>query len=283
MPCSAEPREIESVLQPSAAVGQSSAALALCHSTAGMDRGKMASALGRPRDTCPLRSFRQAFARLPCGSIRTHARSSLVRWLPQDCEREPSRFLPGSLGFSVAIPHAPLTSLRRKGYLQDEASQAVPLLAGGRERRKSNRPVCRARGKSFVLASAVGPEGQVVAVDRDLSRLGVLRSNRDRLRFPWVHPVAADLQERGFAPLLGLYSRRNPARRSLHRNRYSGPPTGRFGGGGNPRESRIARREAAPTPGSGRRTFLAPGGRLGCTPSAAWSPRKGIDNRSLPS
>jgi 16S rRNA (cytosine967-C5)-methyltransferase len=193
-----------SVLQPPAPVGESSAALALCHS---MPEWIVARWLRRwgARET---RALLEAFGRPSRPSLWVHqeTREELAREMASaGIVSEPSRFLPGSLRILRGNPARTPYFAQGKGYLQDEASQAVPLLLGaGRGERVLD--LCAAPGgKSFILASAVGPEGQVVAVDRDLSRLGVLRSNRDRLRFPWVHPVAADLQEKA-SPLLGLYS-----------------------------------------------------------------------------
>jgi 16S rRNA (cytosine967-C5)-methyltransferase len=117
---------------------------------------------------------------------------------------EPSRLLPTSLRILRGNPARTSSFADGKGYLQDEASQSVPMLLGAR-RGESVLDLCAAPGgKSFVLASAVGPSGQVLAMDRDISRLRTLKANRDRLQIPWVLPVVADLQRT--LPLLGLHS-----------------------------------------------------------------------------
>lgn len=80
------------------------------------------------------------------------------------------------------------------GYLLDEASLAIsdllPIAQGQRVL-----DLCAAPGgKAFPLACRLGTTGCVVAVDKSLDRLELLRSNRERLGISSVLPVVADLE-----------------------------------------------------------------------------------------
>ena len=80
-----------------------------------------------------------------------------------------------------------------KGYLQDEASQAIAHLMPVRPGQTVLDACAAPGGKSFILASRTGAGGRVIAVDRALPRLRRMLHNRRRLRIGNVFPVAADM------------------------------------------------------------------------------------------
>jgi 16S rRNA (cytosine967-C5)-methyltransferase len=107
---------------------------------------------------------------------------------------------------------------------QDEASQLVPLLLGD-VREQTVVDACAAPGtKSVQLAQAVGPKGEVIALDRHASRLGLIHRAAQRLGLANLRILERDAA-RGFdlqgrlrfrhilvdAPCSGLGAlRRNP-------------------------------------------------------------------------
>ena len=81
-----------------------------------------------------------------------------------------------------------------KGYLQDEASQAIAHLVPVKPGQTILDACAAPGGKSFILASRTGTGGRVIAVDRSLPRLRRTLHNRSRLKIDNVLPVAADME-----------------------------------------------------------------------------------------
>jgi len=77
-------------------------------------------------------------------------------------------------------------------YIQDEASGLIPLLACARPGARLLDACAAPGGKAIGLARAVGEEGIVVAADKHVSRLALIRSNLDRMRIPNVRLLACD-------------------------------------------------------------------------------------------
>lgn len=84
-------------------------------------------------------------------------------------------------------------AFHRDAWVQDEASQLVPALLGDLGPGPVLDACAAPGGKTCWLADALGGAGELVAVDRNLARLGRLRRAVRRLRFERVLPVAADL------------------------------------------------------------------------------------------
>lgn len=77
--------------------------------------------------------------------------------------------------------------------LQDEASQLVPLLLGA-ELGETVVDCCAAPGsKTVQLAELVGPLGEVVALDSNAARLGLIRRNAQRLGLANVRALERDV------------------------------------------------------------------------------------------
>ena len=111
-------------------------------------------------------------------------------------ETEASARIPGSLRIVKGNPAKTISFHAGKGYLQDEASQTIAHLVPLRQGQTVLDACAAPGGKSFILASRVGAEGMVLAVDRSLPRLRRLRHNRDRMKIQNVLPVAADMENR---------------------------------------------------------------------------------------
>ncbi|MBI5137292.1 MAG: 16S rRNA (cytosine(967)-C(5))-methyltransferase RsmB [Nitrospirae bacterium] len=77
-------------------------------------------------------------------------------------------------------------------YVQDEASQLVGELVGARPGERILDACAAPGGKASQLAEAVGPSGQVVALEQDARRMERLRANLDRLRLGNVTVARGD-------------------------------------------------------------------------------------------
>jgi 16S rRNA (cytosine967-C5)-methyltransferase len=106
---------------------------------------------------------------------------------------------PGALlknAFAVSGGSVVRTGAFRGGLvsIQDEASQAVPLLLDVRSG-DSVLDLCAAPGgKTASLARAAGNTGLVVAADRHAHRLAAMRAQFDRLRLPRINIVELDAE-----------------------------------------------------------------------------------------
>lgn len=101
--------------------------------------------------------------------------------IDQGLEVEPTALSP--LGLTVRAGNPFSTAAFRDGdfYVQDEASQAAALLPPPRAGERVLDLAAAPGGKSFALL-AFEPRLRLVAADSALSRLGILRANRARLR-----------------------------------------------------------------------------------------------------
>ncbi len=136
----------------------------------------------------------------------------------------PCRFAPDGLTELEGDPLRDPGFARGEFTPQDEASQLVPLLLGD-VRDQTVVDACAAPGtKSVQLAQAVGPKGEVIALDRHAARLGLIHRAAQRLGLSNLRILERDAA-RGFdlqgrlrfrhilldAPCSGLGAlRRNP-------------------------------------------------------------------------
>jgi 16S rRNA (cytosine967-C5)-methyltransferase len=107
---------------------------------------------------------------------------------------EASPLLPGSLRVLSGQPQRTRPFKSGRCYIQDEASQVIPLLMSAAPGELLADLCSAPGGKAFLLACQVESEGRILAFDRSRSRLRTLVENRDRLDLPNVLPVAADLE-----------------------------------------------------------------------------------------
>jgi 16S rRNA (cytosine967-C5)-methyltransferase len=153
--------------------------------------------------------------RLSCALHEDERRAEVFRELEKAGFRvDPGRLLKSA--FSVAGGSPARTEAFRKGHIsiQDEASQAVPLLLNV-QRGDSVLDLCAAPGgKTAPLVRAAGGEGMVVAADRQAHRLRAMRAQLDRLGLRDVRLVALDATK----PL--------PLRREFKRILVDAPCTG---------------------------------------------------------
>ncbi len=127
-------------------------------------------------------------------AIRVRGSTALVAeaLAAEGVRTRPSRYLPEFLVAEQGVPQATESFRRGDFYIQDEAAGLVSHLANvGPGDRVLD--LCAAPGgKALALADRVGESGLVVAGDRSVSRLRLLRDNARRLRLSRCAAGAAD-------------------------------------------------------------------------------------------
>jgi 16S rRNA (cytosine967-C5)-methyltransferase len=111
--------------------------------------------------------------------------------LDQGCLTRPGRVVPDALRVVDGSPTSVLSEGR--GWVQDEASQLVTLLADAGPGMSVLDCCAAPGGKTMHLASAVGVSGWVVAVDRHAGRMRRLHRNLERTAMPHVVTMIADM------------------------------------------------------------------------------------------
>jgi 16S rRNA (cytosine967-C5)-methyltransferase len=148
--------------------------------------------LGEPATLALLRA-NNAPPRLSCAVHGPSQRDVILRAL----ESSGARIEPGALfasTFSVRGASPSQSDAFRAGEfsIQDEASQAVPLLLGVRPGDRVLDLCAAPGGKTPPLARAAGPRGLVVAADLHAHRLAAMRAQLERLAIGNVHLVQLD-------------------------------------------------------------------------------------------
>ena len=105
---------------------------------------------------------------------------------------EPGLLLKSAIAVTGGSPSR--TEAFRKGWIsiQDEASQAIPLLLGVQPGDYVLDLCAAPGGKTAPLARAAGPEGLVIAADRYAHRLRAARAQFERLGLARVHLIELD-------------------------------------------------------------------------------------------
>ncbi len=107
---------------------------------------------------------------------------------------------PGALlrdAFAVSGGGVTRTPAFREGLIsiQDEASQAVPLLVDAHDGDRVLDLCAAPGGKTAVLAAAAGPSGTIVAADRHAHRLRAMRAQFERLHLDKIQIVELDAEK----------------------------------------------------------------------------------------
>jgi len=118
---------------------------------------------------------------------------------------EPGRLLKNAFAVTGGSPSR--TDVFRAGLfsIQDEASQAVPLLLGVEPGDRVLDLCAAPGGKTPVLARAAGSTGFVVAADRHAHRLKAMRAQFNRVRLTGVHLVELNAEQ--FLPFRESFDR----------------------------------------------------------------------------
>ena len=134
--------------------------------------------------------------RLSCALHDLERREEIVPSL----EKAGLRVEPGALlknAFAVTGGSVARTDAFRRGLIsiQDEASQAVPLLLDTRPGDRVLDLCAAPGGKTPPLVRAAGPQGLVIAADRHAHRLRAMRGQFDRLHLAGIQIVELDAEE----------------------------------------------------------------------------------------
>lgn len=131
--------------------------------------------------------------RLACAVHDPARREEIIRALEKSGLRiEPGRLLKTAFAASGGSPAR--TEAFRTGNIsiQDEASQAVPLLLGVQPGDRVLDLCAAPGGKTPTLARAAGSTGMVIAADRHAHRLRAMRAQFERLGLAGVHLIELD-------------------------------------------------------------------------------------------
>jgi 16S rRNA (cytosine967-C5)-methyltransferase len=135
-------------------------------------------------------------ARLACAPSDPHTREALFSELAvSGLQVEQGLLLKHAFG--VRGGSAARTAAFREGriFIQDEASQAVPLLLGVRAGDRVLDVCAAPGGKTAILSRAAGPNGKVIAADLHSHRLRAMQAQIARLRLDNVTLVALDASQ----------------------------------------------------------------------------------------
>ena len=134
--------------------------------------------------------------RLTCSLNEANAREAIFEELAAAHLRvEPGRLLRNAFSVSGGSPSR--TKAFREGSIsiQDEASQAVPLLLDVKSGDRVLDLCAAPGGKTAVLARTAGESGFVLAADLYVHRLRACKAQFDRLRLDRIHLVAIDAEK----------------------------------------------------------------------------------------
>jgi 16S rRNA (cytosine967-C5)-methyltransferase len=148
--------------------------------------------LGETRTVALLEADNRA-PRLSCALHDSGEREEIVRALEQAGMRvEPGTLLKSAFAVSGGSPAR--TEAFRAGQIsiQDEASQAIPLLLGVRSGDRVLDLCAAPGGKTPALMRAAGTEGFVIAADRHAHRLRAMQAQFQRLRLGGAQLVELD-------------------------------------------------------------------------------------------
>jgi 16S rRNA (cytosine967-C5)-methyltransferase len=126
-------------------------------------------------------------------SAEADRESILALLAAKDIEASAGRYSPTAVVFKDRCPLEELTGLLPYGSIvQDEASQLVGYLVDPQPGERVLDACAAPGGKTTHLAQLMGDRGEVVAVERDTSRIPRLRDNIGRLGISSVRIVAGD-------------------------------------------------------------------------------------------
>ena len=131
--------------------------------------------------------------RLSCALHDANLRSETLSALERAGLRiEPGRLLKDAFAASGGSPSESEAFRAGKISIQDEASQAVPLLLGVRPGQRVLDLCAAPGGKTVALAHAAGPRGSVIAGDLRAHRLRAMEAQFKRLGLRGVHATQLD-------------------------------------------------------------------------------------------
>jgi 16S rRNA (cytosine967-C5)-methyltransferase len=117
---------------------------------------------------------------LRANTLRTSRDELAARLLAAGVETTATRYAPDGLTVLAGQPLRTKEAERGSFFVQDEASQLVPLLAGSQLRSKTLDACAAPGGKTLALAAGVAREGLLIASDVSSRRVALLRETLRR-------------------------------------------------------------------------------------------------------
>ena len=127
---------------------------------------------------------------------KRYSMQSLIEGLREEgVEVIPSRYIDDALTVKTGSVHR--TDIFRKGgcYIQDEASQMIPLIFGSELYGKAADLCAAPGGKSLKLAQLLSGDGFIVGIDLSFSRLLVFKENIARLNVENIFLIGSDSEK----------------------------------------------------------------------------------------
>jgi len=169
--------------------------LAILHSHPTWMVERWLSRLGEPRTIALLEANNRA-PRLSCALSDADRRDEIFRALQKAGLRvEPGRLLKNAFAVSGGSPSRTEEFRAGRISIQDEASQAVPLLLGVRTGDRVLDLCAAPGGKTLALVRAAGSKGTVVAADLHAHRLRAMAAQFKRLGLIGVRLVELDAEQ----------------------------------------------------------------------------------------
>ncbi|MGA8366731.1 MAG: 16S rRNA (cytosine(967)-C(5))-methyltransferase RsmB [Candidatus Acidiferrales bacterium] len=166
--------------------------LGILHSHASWMVERWLARLGQARTIALLEANNRA-PRLSCALHDAAHGDDVIRGLERAGLRvEPGSLLNAAIAVSGGSPARTEAFRAGKISIQDEASQAIPLLLGVRSGDRVLDLCAAPGGKASALVRAVGGDGLIVAADRHAHRLRAMRAQFERLGLAGAHLVELD-------------------------------------------------------------------------------------------
>jgi 16S rRNA (cytosine967-C5)-methyltransferase len=166
--------------------------LGILHSHASWMVERWLARLGQARTIALLEANNRA-PRLSCALHDAEHRGDIIAELERGGLRvEPGRLLNAAIAVSGGSPARTEAFRAGKVSIQDEASQAIPLLLGVRPGDRVLDLCAAPGGKTPALVRAAGGNGLIVAADRHAHRVRAMRAQFERLGLPGAHLMELD-------------------------------------------------------------------------------------------
>ncbi len=130
---------------------------------------------------------------LRVNTLRTTRDSLLGELRREGFEAEPTEFSPEGIRLAGTRPIKEIEGFLDRAYLQDEAAQLISHMLGPKPGERVLDACAAPGGKTTHIAQLMDNKGEIIAVDIDDKRLGILKSNVSALGISIIKPVQGDI------------------------------------------------------------------------------------------
>ena len=132
---------------------------------------------------------------LRLNTLRTTREEAIRRLSEIGIRGEPTPYSPDGVRLREFHPFEELAPVRDLFLVQDEAAQLISYLLGPQPGERVLDACAAPGGKTTHMAQLMKDQGEIIAVDSDEKRLGLLRKNVHALSFRSVEAVQADISD----------------------------------------------------------------------------------------